>query len=261
MSDDLKALNQQRYTQVARQYLDSTTHASGMGLERMLSLAQPQADWRVLDIATGGGHTAYRFAPHVAQVIATDLTFAMLGLVAEAVLERSLRNILCCAADAETLPFADAQFDCVTCRVAAHHFPDIPRSLRAAQRVLKPQGVLIVYDHLAPTHDKVAHYVNAFETLRDPSHGRMLPEYEWRAVMTQAGFDIIHLERTTLEHEVQAWAQRQNCSEHTIEQLNVMLSCAPEKVKAWMQPRYAGTPFAYYTDHHILIHAQKSGNA
>ena len=75
--DDSKKLSEERYTQYAEGYVTSQTHAKGADLERLVAIAQPQPDWTVLDVATGGGHTALRFARHVAQVTASDLTERM----------------------------------------------------------------------------------------------------------------------------------------------------------------------------------------
>lgn len=257
MSENLKALNQERYARAAKKYVASPVHATGMGLPRLLELADMQSDWRMLDVATGGGHTALHFAPHVRQVIATDFTEKMAQAAQQFIYEQAVDNIIFCGADAEILPFADNQFDLVTCRVAAHHFPDIFAFIQEAQRVLKPDGILLVHDHVMPDNQKVAHYINAFEKLRDPAHARALAQYEWEGVFLDAGLMIEHHEQFTIEHEIVPWAKRQNCSDKIIEQLNIMLLRAPEKVLKWMQPQYAGTEYARYTDHHIIIKGKK----
>ena len=77
-SQDSKALSQARYSRFAEGYITSETHARGSDLDRLLEIVQPQPQWQALDIATGGGHTALKFAPHVAHVIASDLTPRML---------------------------------------------------------------------------------------------------------------------------------------------------------------------------------------
>jgi len=254
----LKQLNQQRYAATAEKYVASAVHASGMGLPRLLELADMQPDWHVLDVATGGGHTALHFAPHVGQVIATDFTEKMAQAAQAFIQQQGIENILFCGADAEILPFAPAQFDLITCRVAAHHFPDVFAFVREAQRVLKPDGLLLVHDHVAPANKKVADYVNAYEKLRDPAHARALSQYEWEGVFLDGGLTIEHAEQFTIEHEIQSWAKRQNCDEETIERLNIMLLRAPPKVLAWMQPQYAGTDYARYTDHHIILKGRKT---
>ncbi len=75
---DAKDLNKQRYSEFADDYVTSITHAKGADLDLLIEFAQPERSWHVLDIATGGEHTALKFAPYVDSVIAIDLTPAML---------------------------------------------------------------------------------------------------------------------------------------------------------------------------------------
>ena len=76
-----KSLVQEQFGKTAASYLTSTPHALGKSLERLVALTSPQKSWRGLDVATGGGHVAYTFAPHVARMWATDITQEMLDLV------------------------------------------------------------------------------------------------------------------------------------------------------------------------------------
>ena len=259
MSKELKALNQARYGETAENYVASTVHAKGMGLESLLDIAKPQADWNVLDVATGGGHTALLFAPHVRHVIASDFTPRMLQAAQKFIIEQGISNITFCGADAEWLPFAENTFDLITCRVAAHHFPDIFAFVQSATRSLKPNGLLLIHDHVVSDDLKVAEYVNAYEKLCDPAHARALPEYEWRGVLLDGGLTIEYVEQRTVKHDILPWAKRQNCSDETIERLQLMLHRAPEKVLKWMQPELIGTDHARYTDHHIFIMGRKRG--
>ena len=49
----------------AADYATSDVHAKGESLARIVVLTEPQPEWRVLDVATGAGHLAAAFAPHV----------------------------------------------------------------------------------------------------------------------------------------------------------------------------------------------------
>ena len=68
-----KSLAQQRFGRAAADYATSEVHAKGASLTRLVELAEPKPHWRVLDVATGAGHTALAFASHVAKVTATDI--------------------------------------------------------------------------------------------------------------------------------------------------------------------------------------------
>jgi protein-L-isoaspartate O-methyltransferase len=64
------SLVQQKFGEAAADFAASAVHARGPSLARLIELANPKPSWRVLDIATGAGHTALAFAPLVARVTA-----------------------------------------------------------------------------------------------------------------------------------------------------------------------------------------------
>src|SRR5438128_671815 len=78
MTDNKDTVRRQ-YGAHAAAYVTSPIHAQGASLARLVELTQPQPEWIVLDVSTGGGHTALAFAPHVRKVIAADLTPEMLA--------------------------------------------------------------------------------------------------------------------------------------------------------------------------------------
>ena len=162
-----KSLVQEQFGKTAASYLTSTPHALGKSLERLVALTSPQKSWHGLDVATGGGHVAYAFAPHVARMWATDITQEMLDLVRAEAQKRGLSNIRVAYAKAEALPFEDESFDLVTCRIAPHHFDSIPEFLAEVRRVLRPQSLFALVDNVVP-QGSVGDYINAFERFRDP---------------------------------------------------------------------------------------------
>ena len=78
MSDSQKAQVQAQFGPSAQDYVTSTGHAAGADLERLVAWGRRRASPRVLDVATGGGHTALAFAGFTPVVIAADLTLPML---------------------------------------------------------------------------------------------------------------------------------------------------------------------------------------
>ena len=256
---DSKALSQERYAQFADGYVTSETHARGSDLDRLLVMARPQQRWQALDIATGGGHTALKFAPHVARVIATDLTPRMLEKARRFIVEdRAVGNVSFRVADAEDLPFEGARFDLVTCRIAPHHFPDAQRFLGECARVLKVGGILILQDHVLPDDDEAARFVDRFERLRDPSHNRAFNEAEWKDMFVRAGFKVEYSERYVKRHQFAPWVARQGNDSATIEQLVGMLNDAPPRAREWLDPQDWGAESATFVNRHILIRGRVS---
>lgn len=239
---------QQQFGANAAAYATSPVHAKGYSLKRLVEITQPRADWRVLDVATAAGHTAFAFAPHVAHVTATDLTPEMLEVAAKLAVEKELNNLAFAPADAESLPYDAATFDLVTCRIAPHHFPNIQQFISEAARVLKPGGLLAVVDNIVPgTHlrgkkarvlNEAGAYINAFEKLRDPSHGRCWSVSEWVHALGKAGFSIEHQELLSKEMEFHGWATRMQATPEDIIRLKAMLKQAPTAVADYLTPQF-----------------------
>ena len=226
-------LSQQNFGANAREYVASKPHAQGASLERMVALAKPQPAWRALDIATGAGHTAFAFAPHVAGVWATDITPEMLTIVREQAQKRGLANIRTAFAKAEALPLEDESVDLVTCRIAPHHFDSISAFLDQTHRVLKKGGTFALVDNVVPP-GTVGDYVNAFERFRDPSHLRAWTMQEWRDALSGHGFSIAHEEEISKEMEFASWAQRHDATMQRL--LLGLLAEATPAVREFLAP-------------------------
>ena len=237
-----KTLVQEQFGKTAANYLTSTPHALGKSLERLVALTSPQKSWHALDIATGGGHVAYIFAPHVARVWATDITQEMLDLVKAEAQKRGLSNVRTAYAKAEALPFEDKSFDLVTCRIAPHHFNSIPDFLAEVHRVLKSNGVFAVVDNVVP-EGSVGDYVNAFERFRDPSHLRAWTMDEWRAVLKKQGFAITHEEQLYKKMEFKSWASRHDDTMQAL--LHAMLAQVTSEVRATLEPQGTGADLTF----------------
>jgi ubiquinone/menaquinone biosynthesis C-methylase UbiE len=111
-----------------------------MGAE-LVSACQIKPADRMLDVAAGSGNVALRAAEAGANVVASDLTpqnFAAGRRIAE----RAGLRIRWVEADAEDLPFADAEFDVVTSSVGAMWAPDHQRVADELVRLCRPGGTI-----------------------------------------------------------------------------------------------------------------------
>jgi ubiquinone/menaquinone biosynthesis C-methylase UbiE len=237
-----KTLVQEQFGKTAASYLTSAPHARGASLERLIALTAPQKNWRALDVATGGGHVAYTFAPHVERMWATDITQEMLDMVRAEAKKRGLSNVRTAYAKAEALPFEDASFDLVSCRIAPHHFDSIPDFLDEVHRVLKPNGLFALVDNVVPA-GSVGDYVNAFERFRDPSHLRAWTMDEWRAALKAHGFAVAHEEQMSKQMEFKSWAARHDGNMQNF--LRAMLALATPEVKDVLEPKGAGADLTF----------------
>ena len=239
MSNDLKARARARFGAAADKYATSDIHARGDSLDVLLELARPRSDWVMLDVATGAGHTASMFSPHVALVIAVDLAEAMLTRTAALAATKCLGNIRTVACDAEYSPFADNCFNVVTCRLAFHHFPSPDRAIKEFRRVLKPDGILALTDNVTVDEPEAAAFYNAYEKLRDPSHHCVYSLLQLKSMLTKAGFAIDATRQLTKELEFHTWADRQNVSSADKDTLIKMMRNLPEALRPLFVPRWA----------------------
>ncbi len=178
-NQDKKTQVQEYFSRTAEGYVTSFSHRGGEDLTRLIAIGEWQPTQHALDVATGGGHTALAVAPHVAHVTVSDLTPRMLEQARTYLTSQGVTNADFQVADAEQLPFADASFDRVTCRIAPHHFPNLAQAVKEIARVLKPQGVFLLIDSIAPSDPKLDAFLDTFERRRDASHGRSWTIEEW----------------------------------------------------------------------------------
>jgi SAM-dependent methyltransferase len=159
----------------------------------------------VLDVACGAGHTGLYLAGLGHEVTLSDLARPMLERVAEAAAGRGLSVELRQHA-AEKLPYADASFDLVTCRVAPHHFSSPAEFLRESARVLRPGGWFLLIDGSVPDDDpETEAWLHRVEKLRDPSHHRLLSRAEWTGMCRETGLEVERAELQRLKQPDLDW--------------------------------------------------------
>ena len=237
---DNKAAVQAFFGANASTYTSSASHAQGESLGRLLALAVPSTSDNVLDIATGAGHNALSFAPHVRHVVGTDLTCQMLTEASTLARKRGIHNIGFCQGDAERLPFASDSFTLVTCRIAPHHFPDVACALREMARVCQAGGRVAIADNITPEDRATAAYINAFEGRRDPSHQWAYSLSQWRAFFQQAGL-LLEAEETLVKPmPFASWVARVGIGPDVVEELRQLLFNAPTLSRAHLRPRVEG---------------------
>jgi demethylmenaquinone methyltransferase/2-methoxy-6-polyprenyl-1,4-benzoquinol methylase len=137
-----------------------------------LSLANLRPGQRALDVAGGTGDLAAGLAKQVGPkgvVILTDINPSMLGRGRERLLDAGFAgNLRYVQANAESLPFADNTFDCVTIGFGLRNVTDKAAALASMRRVLKPGGQLLVLEFSQPV-------VPGLKPLYDTYSFRVLP--------------------------------------------------------------------------------------
>ena len=223
------------FSENAQLYASSPAHAGTADLEAASEHIGDPDGWDLLDVATGTGHTAFFFGRKQANVFAVDINDEMLEVAQE---EADRRSLACrfLKGAADDLPFDDATFDLVTCRLATHHFPNVELFLKEAFRVLRPGGQLLIIDNVVPA-GSVGKWINEFEQRRDPSHQTCLTEASWKELFQAHQFSEIHLEVQPQTLDFDLWMERMSISGSDREDAWERLLAAPSEVVDYLQPQ------------------------
>ena len=114
----------------------------------ILGLMGPLEGRRVLDVGSGLGEAAIYFAVKGARVTATDLSPEMCALARDAAARHGV-TIETVVTSAETLAVEEGAYDVVYGANILHHVSDIPATLAAVRRALRPGGRCFFWDPLA----------------------------------------------------------------------------------------------------------------
>jgi ubiquinone/menaquinone biosynthesis C-methylase UbiE len=231
MSASHDRLVEQQFGARANAYVTSAVHAAGADLDHIEALLRGKTQARLLDLGAGGGHVSYRAAPHVAEVIACDLSEDMMNAVARTAAARGLGNISVRQGVAEKLPFADGAFDIVASRYSAHHWHDLEAALREIRRVLVPGGSLIMGDGIStgrPLHDT---FLQTIEILRDPSHGHNYSIAEWAAALARNGFVLRTVTAYHVALEFTSWVERMRTPAVQVEAIRSLQKSASAELR------------------------------
>ncbi len=80
--------------------------------------------------------------------------------------------------------------------------------MQEVARVLKPGGLFLLIDNIAPDDPALDIFNNTVEKWRDPSHGRSYTQGEWQTFFAQAGLLIEHAETFRKTHHYDDWTAR-----------------------------------------------------
>jgi SAM-dependent methyltransferase len=130
-------LEREGWQRNASQYDSIDLPATRQAFDALLDSAGDLRGRQILEVACGTGHLAAAALARGAKVIGVDIAPDMIALSRRHVAGAEFRE-----ADAEALPFDDAQFDVVLCCFGLLHFSRPERALREASRVLKFGGKL-----------------------------------------------------------------------------------------------------------------------
>jgi len=135
-----------------------------------------------LDLAGGTGDLARGMARQVGdggKVVLADINAAMLGHGRDKLIDRGLAgNIEFVQADAESLPFPDRSFDCITIGFGLRNVTRKEAALASMYRVLKPGGRLLILEFSKPVTPALAAVYDQYSFKVLPQLGKLVAKDE-----------------------------------------------------------------------------------
>ena len=164
---------------------------------------------RVLDVASGTGLVARALVRRYrCEVVGLDQSQAMLSRARSKLeADQSLaRRVELVCGEAETLPFADAEFDHLTFTYLLRYVDDPDATMRELARVVRPGGRVACLEFSVPRPPFLAPW-RAYTRLVLPLLGR-LASRDWQRVGSFLGPSIEGFyERFPLERQLESWDQ------------------------------------------------------
>ena len=147
---------------------------------RVARLLSPLAGTeRAVDVGCGTGALALALAPLVREVVGVDGSADLLA----AARERAPANCTFIEGDAMSLPFGYGEFNVVGCLRVLHHVRRPELVVAELARIARPGARILVADQLGDVDPMRSIDIDRFERARDPSHTRLLPDGDVRALL------------------------------------------------------------------------------
>jgi len=257
VSESQQARVQAQFGPSAAAYVASPGHAAGPDLEQLIAWGKKRGAARVLDISTGGGHTALAFARFTPSVVALDVTVPMVQAARAFVAAAGVPGVRFLGADVEALPFRDRSFGTVTCRTAAHHFRSLLPALREVARVLRPGGSLLAEDIMGHDEEEAAGFMLEVERRRDPSHVRSFRQIEWTAFLRAAGLTVMDEAIMPKVRTWEDWTRRSRMAPAAKAELEAFVLAAPAACREAFDFRIEGGRILSFSDRMLLLRADR----
>lgn len=223
--------------------------------ESVVCLLKPDLGAHILDIATGAGDTAFALAESGCTVTAVDSSSKAIERCKQNALERKISAVQAEVMDAESLSFPNLKFDGVTCRLATHHFANVPLVLRQIANVLKLDAPVIIGDRLSPDEPQFGEFLAKIGKLRDKTFTRIFTLDEWKKLMLENGLKVIDYKITKDTIDATRWLERSPLSDEEKQRIHQAFIDSTEETKQYFRVELQDGKITSYTDDKILLKA------
>ena len=210
------------FDSVANSY-DIMNDLMSFGIHRLwkhiaVDLAGVRSGMKVLDLASGTGDLASRFAGLVGpegEVVMSDINLAMLEQGRKRMVDEGhAGNVEYMQIDAESIPFPDNSFNVVTIAFGLRNVTHKEQALREMYRVLKPGGRALVLEFSKPVSKPLGKLYDLYSFRALPLIGRLVAKdadsYRYLAESIR-----MHPDQETLREMMEA-AGFERCDYHNL---------------------------------------------
>jgi len=210
------------FDSVASRY-DLMNDLMSMGVHRLwkrftVELSGVRAGQRVLDLASGTGDLADRFAGLVGPeglVVMSDINANMLITGRDRMADRGhAGNLAYAQINAEALPFPDNSFDCITIGFGLRNVTDKQKALNAMFQALRPGGRALVLEFSKPVIKPLEKIYDLYSFSLLPKIGKLVTQDE-DSYRYLAESIRMHPDQETLR-EMMEQAGFENCDYHNL---------------------------------------------
>lgn len=196
-----------RFARTAERVAARQDSRAGRLAQEVRDFVEPTGDERALDVGTGAGALALALAPFVREIVGVDPVPELLELARE----RAAQNTEFVEGDGTALPFPDGDFDLAGTHRTLHHIARPDLVVAELARVTRSGGRVLVVDQLAPDDGGEAAALHEFETVRDPSHERLLTDGELRELFDANGLALLRERREEQRRELASYLDLAGC--------------------------------------------------
>ena len=174
------------FDSVASKY-DLMNDLMSLGIHRLwkrfaIELAGIKRGQKVLDLASGTGDLADKFSGLVGpdgMVLMTDINAAMLSTGRDRMADRgNAGNLFYAQVNAETLPFPDNSFDCITIGFGLRNVTHKETALKSMYQALKPGGRALILEFSKPTTKPLEKIYDLYSFSLLPKIGKVVTDDE-----------------------------------------------------------------------------------
>jgi ubiquinone/menaquinone biosynthesis C-methylase UbiE len=132
------------WDEIAVGYDEFVTPSNISLAEKAFDMLELQKGMRLLDVASGSGALSLPAARRGAQVVAADISPAMVDHLKQRARAEGLTNVQAYVMDAHALDLEEDSFDVAASQYGVMLVPDLPRALREMKRVTRPGGRVLL---------------------------------------------------------------------------------------------------------------------